>query len=602
MQGMPNMQQPLDEHSPWVNPRGENSPPLESISFLHPGYPCSTPLLRLTASDDGGTGLHYDVAYYACCIVTGNTWQPNEGYSGHGPYFSKTKRGTRIQIPHDKILRDSQYYFVIKGGSSNTPYPVIPNFCHWPFPVGNIPRPWHLIDRFRDSTPYTTSRLRPKYPCYLTGSFSSMNQCHIIPRAERVWLSGNDIGSLLYRGQTPSLDDDANLVPFDPNTHFQLDACYIVPFPKQFAPAAVTSFTRLDTSSSHSGTTSPRTSRRGTSTSVNEDFAMVDSHDGDSDVNTRRQSQTRSGASYSGFQRVVEHRDWEYKWVMHGLNCHDLAHPNMGWEVVDNINNRLIRPLYWVPAEILLARFAWSLFSDITMPLFTHPGIPWWNVYLRQNVFDKGDVTMKIDQRKTDTLPEARSGRLKTGSLPERKPRNATTTEIKRYEDRLNGLDGTYLDSSEEEELYGDDNSWDVDVDGEGQHNSIDITGSDLSRRNNMTRRESDEIQGTVTPESLQDVDGDINIYDVDEPTHDNDDDHGIGSNEEIKKESTPYSDMATPTSPLTESFSSRSNGSLRSPTSTSGLNGERDKVGVPRTSYQTRVTAHQTSLPPNRQ
>jgi hypothetical protein len=125
---------------------------------------------------DGDSGLDFDVALTACCIVADANWDDG--------YLAQTVAGNnvlqRVDRPQDGLLRGLEYFFCVKGRdplcipcpciillSSVTlacltvsvpvavKYPVIPSFHHWRFPHGsfdengvlrgNLPPPWkHL--------------------------------------------------------------------------------------------------------------------------------------------------------------------------------------------------------------------------------------------------------------------------------------------------------------------------------------------------------------------------------------------------------------------------------------------------------------------------
>jgi len=82
------------------------------VEFRHPAYPDTfQPLLRLGAIDNDRNekpGVDYDVAFLACCIITGNTWHT-------GWLACKDAAGSLQEMhrPDDGILTGGTYYFCL---------------------------------------------------------------------------------------------------------------------------------------------------------------------------------------------------------------------------------------------------------------------------------------------------------------------------------------------------------------------------------------------------------------------------------------------------------------------------------------------------------
>ncbi|KAI1762101.1 hypothetical protein GGR53DRAFT_502971 [Hypoxylon sp. FL1150] len=84
----------------------------------------------------------------------------------------------------------------------------------------------------------------------------------------------------------------------------------------------------------------------------------------------------------------------KYTWVTHVLNAPHLEYAACLEfdEIVSQYHNRECQPFKGVTVELLFAGFAWSLFNEMTMPLFTIPGPGYWDrefaVFLRKNPAD----------------------------------------------------------------------------------------------------------------------------------------------------------------------------------------------------------------------
>lgn len=88
------------------------------LVIMHPGYTPQLRLLTLRASDYGS--LEYGILYYACCIVAGNVWKPDEGRNGlnTGPFFSKDRLGQdKLILPESNryLIPAGRYYFHVPG-------------------------------------------------------------------------------------------------------------------------------------------------------------------------------------------------------------------------------------------------------------------------------------------------------------------------------------------------------------------------------------------------------------------------------------------------------------------------------------------------------
>ncbi|KAI2625086.1 hypothetical protein GGR54DRAFT_594840 [Hypoxylon sp. NC1633] len=263
---------------------------LGSIDIFHPGYPTLDPLFSVHASDSGG--IHYNVAYYGCCIIADNCWTSCEGKikTTEGvPFFSTTPDpSTRIEVPDDLILRGREYYFQVPPFTDAVDpkkrrYPIIPNFANWIFPP-NIPKPWqtlpewsltNLSKRFFDPTNIQQSGLelsvggvassrrsvqrtahgspsrlssaeseptrivddRPfvyhDECCRISRSLIALEEAHIIPASADAWFMSNRMRRFQpsLAGSAP-IDDYPNITPLRADVHFLLDRNTLTIVPK----------------------------------------------------------------------------------------------------------------------------------------------------------------------------------------------------------------------------------------------------------------------------------------------------------------------------------------------------------------------------------
>ncbi|KAI0122807.1 hypothetical protein F4814DRAFT_410010 [Daldinia grandis] len=231
---------------------------LSAINIYHPGYPdIYNPLLRFLALDDGG--VNYDLVYYACCIIAGNVGiQPPEAPQAkdhharsHGAISESTRPeaylatssspgATPVTPPSDGILREKLYFFHVSS-YLDEPYPIVPVFNHWIFPHGNLPRPWaslriHPIPserhRIIPHTGHDATHVRDE-SCRISSSFCSVDQAHIIPRANDIWFRYNKMSQYSTDPTTfPEIDELSNTVLLRSDIHRMLDHKELTLFPK----------------------------------------------------------------------------------------------------------------------------------------------------------------------------------------------------------------------------------------------------------------------------------------------------------------------------------------------------------------------------------
>ncbi|KAI1765261.1 hypothetical protein GGR53DRAFT_465610 [Hypoxylon sp. FL1150] len=220
-----------------------SAPLLNHIKIYHPSYP-ATAMVVLPTSDNG---VHYTVAYYTCCIIADNVWKEDEARTSgsEGPFLATSANpADRITIPGDDILRDRVYYFHVPDyPDPDEPYPIVPNFEHWPFPHDNVPKPWLDVSvseeensRRNHSCVRDTDVLND--PCHLTGTSSSLNACHVVPKAHRYWFGANRMEEYLgFYTAKIAINACSNLISFRADVHKSMDDKMMVMVPKPVGQA-----------------------------------------------------------------------------------------------------------------------------------------------------------------------------------------------------------------------------------------------------------------------------------------------------------------------------------------------------------------------------
>ncbi|KAI0122213.1 hypothetical protein F4814DRAFT_438304 [Daldinia grandis] len=227
--------------SPFQMPTGEKRKKLLGlVDIYHPGYPNSNPLLSLNASDDGG--IHYTVVYYACCIVAGNVWKPNEGRGRDEkePFLSLTRKPKAIIIPDDDILRNRRYYF-------HVPNSKYPDSAEETVGDENVKLPDAPP---RESPPPAV--MCHTEACRITGHLNGLDLAHIIPEVSESWFRANfmrEYSSSNTMHNDP-LNHSPNIMPLRTDLHRFLDRSQLTLVPKP-NPKAGSTTTRSYTLVSH---------------------------------------------------------------------------------------------------------------------------------------------------------------------------------------------------------------------------------------------------------------------------------------------------------------------------------------------------------------
>ncbi|KAI8958188.1 hypothetical protein F5Y11DRAFT_362960 [Daldinia sp. FL1419] len=209
------------------------------VRIFHPGYKPEYPLLELRATDDGS--LCYTIIYHACCIIAGNIWDDSEGATG--PYLSTSPdpSAQRYQ-PANYVIPAGAYYFHVPNthriDSDHTqPYPIIPEFQHWPFPDKPLPKPWR--DLAADNPTVNTDSINDPIPvqCPITSQLIGLEDDHVMPKTTQPWLKMNKMRRFMAT-DTPIATHDAacNKIYFRHDFHHLWENNFVALVPKPSVP------------------------------------------------------------------------------------------------------------------------------------------------------------------------------------------------------------------------------------------------------------------------------------------------------------------------------------------------------------------------------
>ncbi|KAI1396717.1 hypothetical protein F4819DRAFT_120229 [Hypoxylon fuscum] len=282
------------------------------IDVYHPAYFDRGPLLTFGTVDEPG-GIHYNVVYYACCIVAGNVWDEDEGRNRlrNNPPVDESQGSApprpaflslhsdpdkpSLEIPDDNILRSTptsrrgHYYFHVPG-YDDCRYPITPNFNNWRFPT-ELPIPWRSAkteSTFSISTEHNGS-------CRITGQLSSNEFCYVIPQSASKWFRKNR--GPLGNHWNDEMDTYKNKMVICRDAHYLLDNGNLVLFP------------------------------------------------------------LKVGEEYHFHTRIFDT---------------ELGSRAAALEAINKYHNYKCLPLHGISSEYLFARFAWALFSPENIYLFRH--------------------------------------------------------------------------------------------------------------------------------------------------------------------------------------------------------------------------------------
>lgn len=208
---------------------------LPLVKIRHPSYPTNhKSLMEFLAVDNGG--IDYDLAYYACCLLVDNAWIREES---NRPYFSliPTPNG-RFERPANGILPVNVYYFH-DPLYPTLPYPITPGFRHWSFPHNNLPPPWRNLN-IAPVPAHKSMRAGGREAiiardecCRMTLALSSVEKAHIVPKAEELWFTENNMDPYLaLLDESKKIHDVNNLILLRADVHLAWDAKAILFLPK----------------------------------------------------------------------------------------------------------------------------------------------------------------------------------------------------------------------------------------------------------------------------------------------------------------------------------------------------------------------------------
>ncbi|KAI9651428.1 MAG: hypothetical protein M1829_003011 [Trizodia sp. TS-e1964] len=199
------------------------------ITFLHPGYPDDdhdNVLLRLSAFDREGGGLHHGTALSACRIIAGNTTTG---------FFKEHRASKEIGLRFDELLLAKKYYFYVSN-SDNDVYPIVPSFQHWLFPHDDFPTEWSAMEPEDNEPPapppapsgltaYVSARDKRCRVSELDGS-DYFTRAHLVPAAEKDWFEANGMDDYNFNQQLSGkyiTDDVCNAMALRADIHLAFD-------------------------------------------------------------------------------------------------------------------------------------------------------------------------------------------------------------------------------------------------------------------------------------------------------------------------------------------------------------------------------------------
>ncbi|KAI1766834.1 hypothetical protein GGR53DRAFT_484565 [Hypoxylon sp. FL1150] len=243
---------PLKPHLPPPStPGGPSRRNVLKVEVKHPGYPATySPLLRFDALDyheTGPKGVNYNLVYYACGILVGNTWPDNqeEGQCHPKSYYYLTATtapsADPVLCPDDGILPAGTYYLYVPDWNDEKPYPITPSFNHWEFPHGRLPLPWRSLsipsmpdDKIPDLP--KTARERTIFRdrcCRVTQAGCGTEQAHLVPVATSSWYTLNGMEKYNVDSSVfPQIDDLNNTLLLRSDVHNMLDHKELTIVPK----------------------------------------------------------------------------------------------------------------------------------------------------------------------------------------------------------------------------------------------------------------------------------------------------------------------------------------------------------------------------------
>ncbi|KAI9651979.1 MAG: hypothetical protein M1829_001992 [Trizodia sp. TS-e1964] len=209
------------------------------ITFLHPGYPdddLDNVLLRLSAFDCEGGGLHHGTALSACRIIAGNT------ATG---FFKEHRASKEIDLRFDELLLAKKYYFYVSD-SDNDIYPIVPSFQHWLFPHDDFPAEWSAMEPEDNEPPapppapsgltaYVSARDKHCRVSELGGS-DYFARAHLVPAAEKDWFDANGMDDYNFNQQLSGkyiTDDVCNAMALRADIHLAFDDKIFCIVPKE---------------------------------------------------------------------------------------------------------------------------------------------------------------------------------------------------------------------------------------------------------------------------------------------------------------------------------------------------------------------------------
>ncbi|KAI2601696.1 hypothetical protein GGR54DRAFT_645781 [Hypoxylon sp. NC1633] len=305
------LQEDVQVRAPPVTlPRG-----VPKVSIFHPGYEKKyPPIFQFPALDDGG--ISYDVVYYACCIVTGNNWPSGDDEAKIGtdefdakayPYLTKTNDHTAPAV-------DRPADGVLRGSRYFLYVPGYMDGGNEPYPITGTFRDW-VYPHNKLPRPWRDVNIDPATP-------ETMRMMTLMKESSST-TRYRDTSCRMTGGVLAT--EQSHLIPRAEAAWFNTNdmEAYML---DEFAQPAIDDL-------------------------ANTVLLRVDVHKL-LDQKIIVPVPKMQNDLYQLVTNVLQYKQGTYS------------------ELVRVYHNRLYRPLEGVSPQYLFARFAWSLFSKETMPIF----------------------------------------------------------------------------------------------------------------------------------------------------------------------------------------------------------------------------------------
>ncbi|TBU24393.1 hypothetical protein BD311DRAFT_791061 [Dichomitus squalens] len=214
------------------------------VEVKHPGYERrKVTLLSLPAYPQSATPADGDTLYgvVQCLVLDACRILTNFAASIQDDYLACDRAGLRRVPASDVFLVPGEYYYHLNAGPA-TEYPIVTEFAAFVFP-DTIPPHW---SRYRSeqetadlgrrcaglSASAMSDRVRAEdLYCVVTKHYNVCGNAHIVPKDQKAWFNGNDMGRYNRISPTTSVDDVANGMTLRCDVHRLLNRHAFVFYP-----------------------------------------------------------------------------------------------------------------------------------------------------------------------------------------------------------------------------------------------------------------------------------------------------------------------------------------------------------------------------------